>query len=235
MPATPYATSNLRALPKRLFRYFSEGAHADAFVAGEIRMKSLSAYHEIEDDSRRDDHEAAHRYDLPEGAMSTGPDTTRSVRNYSMSIWNWAQADRIFALCLSTEFDERLFAKFGATVCVEIANPKQFVRDLTHAVRNDANLLRVHAHHVAYYDRSDRAFDAPEFVWQYAFLKRLNYREESEFRIAFSPATRLKVENKIYMGAPPDARPNHAPIPEPRFVRLQRRANYFRVINRASM
>lgn len=228
----PISTSRSPALPRRLYRYFTERAHAESFVAGEIRIKSLSAYHEIEDDARRDDHEAAHRYDLPEGAMSTGPDTTQPVRRYSMTIWNWARADRIFALCLSTEHDERLFAKFNASVCVEISNPKQFIRDLGHAVRQNANLLRVHAERVAYYEPNDRSVEAPEHAWKAAFLKRAHFHEENEFRVVFSPARCLAMETIIHMGAPPEIRPNHAPVPAPKIVRLQRRTKYFRIIDR---
>jgi hypothetical protein len=135
------------------FRYFRKREWGEAFMDGDVRFKSLSYYHQIED--------GAIRGDANEGSVYMQPETGLVVHNHTQgctqvipagAFRSSAKSDEIFILCASNSMTDDLRARFEAECCVEI------LKVATLCARIEAKLptgSTFRARAISYYSKND--------------------------------------------------------------------------------
>jgi hypothetical protein len=159
IPLTQSGPARLSAQdsPNKVYRFFKESTHADAFASGIIRLSTLETCRAYEDPYQGDPDEAVHRYNsghavggsddaafkliAERSGIFIGPGCSNVTVSDCHSVRRLPDA---FVLCTTEQFDPaRLSDTFGR-YCVEIERPQDFFRLLTgslsklHAVRESA-------------------------------------------------------------------------------------------------
>ncbi|SMX26770.1 hypothetical protein TRP8649_00855 [Pelagimonas phthalicica] len=166
--------------PNPLFRRFNSKEQSEEFLSGQIRLKNLIYYREIEDVSRRDELEGISFVEgkgLPmtikdsEGKLAFTGNLTSNLK------LSTAHPERYFISCFSSELCES-HRKWGEWV-VQINNPMELFQDLSAETPNGFELIWGP---VEYSDqpRGPEAFDARD-TWR---RKRFCFSSEKEFRLA---------------------------------------------------
>ena len=102
------------------FGYFAKREWGEAFIEGDVRFKSLSYYHQIEDGAVRGDGNEGSIYTQPETGLVMHNRTQGCTRVIPGAFQSFAKSDEIFILCASNSMKEELQVRFEAECCVEI-------------------------------------------------------------------------------------------------------------------
>ncbi|HHI4957673.1 TPA: hypothetical protein ACP5S6_004612 [Vibrio parahaemolyticus] len=177
-------------LPKILYKAFNKRAYAESFLDGNVRMCTLEAYKNMENNPRQDKSEGQAQYTIP----NTGP--RQSIRLESglvitesedVRIVHQSRTDQHFIYCFSNPKSnklENLPTKFGKYI-VKINNPKKFVKDLKRSIKqiesykiNPPTLEHGDVSYTKYLALSKRD---KSLAWR---QKPESYSDEMEFRLA---------------------------------------------------
>jgi hypothetical protein len=185
---------------------------------GDVRFKSLSYYHQIED--------GAVRGDGNEGSVYSQPDTGLVMHNQTQGCTQIipagafrakAKREEIFILCASNSMKDELRVRFEARCCVEI------LRAATLCARIEAKLpagSTFMAKAVSYYSKNDEIGIRWAFPDKITFEKIDSYSWQDEYRFAFSTTGALafgKTSQQLQIPAPGSTElPKAISIPEPR-------------------
>ena len=191
---------------------------------GDVRFKSLSYYHQIED--------GAVRGDSNEGSIHTQPDTGLvmhyQTQGYVIPAGAFranVKSDEIFVLCASNSMKDELRIRFEAECCVEI------LRVFNLRARIKAKLpaaSTIMAKAVSYYSKDDEIGIRWAFPNKITFEKLDCYSWQDEYRFAFSITDALDFRNtslQVQIPAPGTTElPKPIMIPEPRECDLTTRS-----------
>lgn len=188
-----------------LYKYLPS-QYAPAFLnRGEILFRNLTYFRQQEGKVRGDPYEGIHK-DHP-GTDITIHNFTQGISSVGkFSFLNSTNSDHIFAFCLSERFDNELKLEFECDACIEIFNPKEFVRRIRFHLRR---LISVHktgllAKPVLYYNPSSTALFDVKDPTQLAFVKNEFYAKQKEYRLSFGTRQAFKLIQQI-------AQPHHDP------------------------
>jgi len=160
---------------------------------GDVRFKSLSYYHQIED--------GAVRGDGNEGSIYTQPDTGLLIHNQTQGYTRVipagafranARSDEIFVLCASNSMKDDLRIRFEAECCVEILRVFN-LRERIRARLPAASTFKAKA--VSYYSKDDEIGIRWAFPDKITFEKTDCYSWQDEYRFAFSITDALDFGN----------------------------------------
>lgn len=179
-----------------IFKYFSEEAHARAFIdRGKLLMRPLSYFRALEEDGGRADRRDGILTYAPAGGlelnMSDGKKVTLEDGSFNSSV----QQNDIFLFCASREYSVELTEKFGR-FCVEI-DPDYLVRRLKQRAHPSSkfdyeNII----HGTVEYRTYDRV---PGVDWalpeKLVFIKPEDFSAQSEYRIALGKRGAFAIEN----------------------------------------
>jgi hypothetical protein len=186
-----------QALPERLFK-FIDGRYAEAFIQeGVMLFRNLSYFRTIEHAERGDFKEGLHR-DHPDHPVEITNLTTGRIIRGDFAALNSIRSDKVFAYCLTTTFDPRLFHEFGDT-CIEIHNVSVFVKRAQSAIARlvDIDTPKLLARHVIYYDENRSTDEDIKNGRVIPFLKGRRYENQREFRLIFGRRGAFEVTMRI--------------------------------------
>lgn len=175
-----------------IYKYFGNKNWGNSFIEnGEIYFNSLSYFISCEDQSRRDDDEDAHILRREEGLQINVLTTGKTFTYNGQLCSKIRKADRIYVFCASAEFNENLYQKFNSQVCVEIYDLEEFKRRLQFKITEahkqgllgSDQLLSGPVDYYSYGDGPGAAHACPD---QIVMGKSDKYKEENEYRFAFS-------------------------------------------------
>ena len=175
-----------------LFKYFGDKKWMKSFLEdGEVYFNSLSYFISCEDKSRKDINEDACIIKPDEGLEITNLRTQQTLIFDGQLNSKVKAPDRIYVFCTSTEFNEKLYQKFNAQGCVEISDVDKFKNRLQSKITETYRQERfgndqLIAAPVNYFSLSDEPLARHACPDQIVMGKDENYKEEKEYRFAFS-------------------------------------------------
>jgi hypothetical protein len=173
-------------LPSRLYKFLPE-EYIQSFLQGELLFRNLTSFKQMEDRSRGDVREGCH-LDNPNNDVTIENVTTGHKISGRFSMRTSINTDKVYVFCTTTELDDRHFAEFGVSACIEITEPAEFIRRCR---RRLGQLMQIDAAgllcgNVEYYspDRAPiRDIQDPKNI---PFLKHSVFENQCEFRIAYA-------------------------------------------------
>jgi hypothetical protein len=168
------------------FKYVSKREHADALLAGKVFHQTLGYFRDYEDLAAKqvigDELESTHIF-RPKDGLQINNQTRGTSFALDAGLESSVRGGEIYVFCLSLGMTEELIREFRAEACVEILNPRAFIKRWEMALLSGA----VHfAKRVSYYERED----VPENVWPepelIATMKLAQFDYQEEFRCGFS-------------------------------------------------
>ncbi|MDK9723182.1 MAG: hypothetical protein OEL53_18640 [Rhodospirillales bacterium] len=188
LPLKGFEDTNRDELPETLYRRFGQEEYAQDFLAGKILFRSLIYYQRLEekDSSRGDAAEGSFRFSPEDGTIiqiqskDGAWHTIGGVENIGSKLPN---PEHFFICCLSFRLRPEQ-NKFGGHL-VTIMNPSSFIERLTSGPVKKGHMSWSR---VTYYDETEKlpASDAFQPYHQPLWMrKRIKFRDEQEFRIAF--------------------------------------------------
>lgn len=184
----------------RLYKYFSEARWAHAFLQGELRFRSLSYFHDVEDNNVREDPNEGTALYRPEGGLIGNNMTEGRPFNLAgHALESTVKQEEIFVYCTSRSLTQELWGKFGAVACVEILDVAKFCARIEAALPRDATFpgrpgrTRI-GRRVDYYRETDNCnprWALPDVI---ATSKFDDYAWQDEFRLVFSLTNALGFE-----------------------------------------
>lgn len=189
-----------------LYRFFTEAAHADAFVEGNIKLSTLEACRKHENSEQGDAEEAIHRYNSGHIVGSSG-DVDYSLiasrcgvvdlgYNKNTVISNNTVIELIpdaFVLCTTKEYDPDTMRVAFGSYCVEITDINRLYQLVTRALSKKYSIQNAQYGHVLYKERSYVGIQEPPgpigFVkpaYKYTYKKIISYKDQKEFRFLWT-------------------------------------------------
>jgi len=179
-----------------LFRYMS-AEYAESFILrGEVLMRPLSYFRDLEHDGVRADEYEGTLLHRPADGLSVNNLTTGELSVLPHSFEATVREDDIFILCLSTEKSASIATRFGAEQCVEIAHPLRFLARLRTSLGLRARLRASHLTHgpMRYYSPQE----PPVVDWalpdRIALRKPASFSWQQEYRFAVPIGDAFAVE-----------------------------------------
>jgi hypothetical protein len=161
-------------------------AYAQRLRHGEVLFRSLSYFRALEHEARGDEAEGVH-IDAPDHDVTLTTNTgIRSVGRYRY-LRSVKQED-IFAFCCSSEFDDSLFAEFGADACVVITDPEVFFLRCRAALRGPLPVEPPGLIHKAvdYFEPNREPPTDITKATNIPFLKHIGFAGQREYRAIFA-------------------------------------------------
>ena len=159
--------------PRMLFRFSKAMWNEDFVRSGRTYVSPASDHKRVEaNNAVRDDELCLHWYD----------------KNLALQA---VEVPDYYVLCLSSEYDYRLFADFESNSCVAIKDPAAFSLRLRNAIARHNNnhpnsrIGQVRDCPVIYADPF--LLDTPEIVWEVHFSKHFRFAYQTEFRYVLIP------------------------------------------------
>jgi hypothetical protein len=154
-----------------------------------VYCNSLSYFLDCEDMTRRDPLEDSSVYEPLGGLQITHVATGANFCDPRSLVSHVVRPHRIYVFCLSTVFNEHLWRKFNAKLCVRITDPQEFIARFRRATRRPQlriNCTEVLAAEVTYYKPDDPPASRHACPDQIILSKLEQFSDEREFRLAFS-------------------------------------------------
>lgn len=198
-------------IPSLLYKYMSE-EYAHAFLRhGHVLFRNLTSFKQMENLARGDVREGCHVDNPPNDVVLSDPQTGRQIARGKFSMRTTIQTNRIFVLCMSKAYDERLFLDFDCGACVMIRNPVEFIR------RCDRTLKRL-----LYLDRTGCVSGSVEYYgfdrqcqldiidpYNIPFLKYDSFVTQQEFRLCFGRRGAFKGTKRLIADQEWNTAPDH--------------------------
>lgn len=200
------------------FRYFRKREWGEAFVDGDVRFKSLSFYHQIEDGAVRGDPNEGSVYTQPKGGLVIHNQTQGFTQVIPGGAFRAnAKSEEIFILCASNSMKDELRVRFEAECCVEIVKVATLCARIKAKLPGRATFM---AKAVSYYSKNDEIGIRWAFPEKITFEKTNCYFWQDEYRFAFSTSDAFafgKTSQQVQIPAPGITElPSPITIPEPR-------------------
>ena len=150
-----------------LFRFCKTKWNLDFIKCGRTHVSPASRYKDVESNAVRDDELRLHWYD-------------KNLAFQKLEVQDY------YALCLSSEYDYRLFCDFQSDSCVAIKDPLAFSTRLRNAIARhnnehpDSRIRAMYQCPVIYVDPF--SLDPPETVAEVHFCKHFRFAYQTEFR-----------------------------------------------------
>jgi hypothetical protein len=163
-----------------LFRFSETGWNSDFICSGRIQISPASGYNDAAAISAVRDDEL--RLDWYDDAL-----TPQSI-----------ETQDYYCLCVSSEYDYRLFVDFRADSCVAIKDPAAFSVRLQNAIVRHNNeqpasgIGRLYECPVIYVDPFSLA--PPETAGEVPFCKHFRFAYQTEFRFVLTAADNLQLQ-----------------------------------------
>jgi len=166
--------------PRMLFRLSKTQWNKEFIQAGRVRISPAAHYNDTAAiNAVRDDELRLEWYDtrLTQGVLE--------VKNY-------------FCLCLSSEYDYRLFVDFQSDSCVAIKDPVAFSKRLRHAISQHnkeypaSRIAQLTECPIVYVDPFTLV--SPEHAVEVQFCKHFRFEYQTEFRFVLTPAEDRQLE-----------------------------------------
>jgi hypothetical protein len=200
-------------------KYFSKLAYAEQFLDGVVLCQTAAFFRDYEDAQAQqiigDEYEGTRLYG-PATGLEINNLTSNQAVTLNMGMECATKAHEIYIFCMSHSVTDNLKDEFKAVACVEILDPRVFIKRWLGAIPEEAQKEGKHvARKVAYY----KPEDVPGNVWALpdliitTKLKRFEYQDE--YRLAYTTTNAFAFENCTYQLVDRKARP--APKPEEHF------------------
>jgi hypothetical protein len=183
-----------------LFKYFTDGKWAEAFLDGKLRFRTLSYFRDYEDEEVRGDRKEGTAVFRPrDGLVINNLTQGRTMTLPNHSFESTANQEEIFVYCLSRSLTDELRRRFGAAACVEVLNVRSFFAAVEAALPSGASFpgkpghIRI-GHPVEYYDETEGGnarWALPDVI---ATSKVRTYSWQDEYRLVFSLTDALGFE-----------------------------------------
>jgi hypothetical protein len=193
---------------------------------GDVRFKSLSYYHQIEDGAVRGDGNEGSIYTQPDTGLVMHNQTQRYTRVIPAGAFRAnAKSDEIFVLCASNSMKDEHRIRFEAECCVEILKAFNLRARIEAKLPAGSTFM---AKAVSYYSKNDEIGIRWAFPDKITFEKIDCYLWQDEYRFAFSITDALdfgKTSQQIQIPAPGTTElPKPSTIAEPREYNLTTRS-----------
>jgi hypothetical protein len=193
---------------------------------GDVRFKSLSYYHQIEDGAVRGDRNEGSIYTQPDTGLVMHCQTQGYTRVIPAGAFRAnAKNDEIFVLCASNSMKDELRIRFEAECCVEILRVFNLRARIQAKLPAGSTFM---AKAVSYYSKNDEIGIRWAFPDKITFEKMNCYSWQDEYRFAFSITDALdfgKTSQQIQIPAPGRTElPRPSTIAEPREYNLTTRS-----------
>ena len=151
----------------KVYRYFHEETHADAFMKGQVRVSTLNICRRYENPMQGDKDEACLLY-YSQSTMGRGndPKMQEVAKRLNMDIKlganSWvamigtssrSEQEDAFIYCTSTQFDPSKFKSDFGEYCVQIIDTGYFLKKISEAIHCINPLINSCAGKVNYKDR----------------------------------------------------------------------------------
>lgn len=193
----------------RIYKYFGEKKHLNSFLEdGEVYFNSLSFFISCEDKSRRDNEEGTCIYRPTGGLLVTNLTTQKTFTLPGQFNSKIKSPDRIFVFCVSNDLSKDLYQKFRAQGCIEILDAEEFKRRLQSQIteahrQGKLGSDQLMAGPVSYFPLNEEPGTRHACPDQIVMAKSEDYKDEKEFRFAFSlDAGAFDVNNVEYSLSP---------------------------------
>jgi len=197
------------------YKYFSNVDYAKQFLDGNMFHQTAAYFRDYEDREAQqiigDEYEGT-RIFRPATGLEIHNQTQGTNGNLQMGMECLTKAHEIFIFCISLSLNDLLKNEFKAVACVEICDPRQFIRQWLKALPDEAKKDDKHVSRMVGYYRPE---DLPGNVWALpdlittTKLKRFAYQEE--YRFAYTVTDAFAFQNCTYQLVDRKARP----LPKP--------------------
>jgi len=168
------------------FKYVSKLEHAQLLLDGKVFHQTLGYFRDYEDSLAKqvvgDEFEST-RIFRPVDGLQVNNQTRGTSGSLQMGFESSVRAGEIYVFCVSVALTEELKKDFKAIACVEILDPRVFIRRWQRVLPPTAKHF---AKKVNYYRRED----LPENVWPQpeliATTKLVKFAYQQEYRLGFS-------------------------------------------------
>jgi len=180
-----------------IFKYLTEEAHAVALIErGEIWLKPLAAFREMEDGGVRGDASDGKLQYAPGPILEITKESGEVVQLPGYRFTSAAKAEDIFVYCVSGSLTKELAAEFHSPFCVEIKDPVRLLSRIRSHVRLRSKLDQQIYHGAVEYRKLETV---PVIDWalpeRIAFMKSEDYARQDECRIVLGKKGAFAVEN----------------------------------------
>ena len=204
---------------------------------GLLLFRNLAFFRKIEDKVRGDELEGLHM-DMPVNGFHIILQNGQRLK--AKQFTNCINPERVFAFCLSTALDQKLFDEFKSDVCIKITNVPSFLTRCSQIISSISGTTHFAFGPVEYYHfdrKTERNIKDPKNI---PLFKHSAYSHQREFRIYFSLGDALQLTKHIIIegnpfGLPQDTSPKSEPELVARTVRLGPLHSIAEVIRRDSI
>jgi hypothetical protein len=162
-----------------LFRYGDSRFMVPFFKSGEIRISLASIYKDGPVlDPRTDDELNIHRH-LPGQYTSIKTKNGKEIPFIGDVHEIYSIPMNFYTLCMSTDFEPKMFEEFGYDSCLIINDPDQFTERLETSTKNLMSNSYFHHNPVEYFDPYEpynNQYLAPEMCKDFSFAYQMEYR-----------------------------------------------------------
>jgi hypothetical protein len=166
--------------PRMLFRFSKTQWNKEFIHAGRVRISPASYYNDTAANNALRDNELRLKW----------YDKRRTRQAFEVNDY--------FCLCLSSEYDYRLFLDFESDSCVAIKNPAEFSKRLRRAISQHnkefpaSRIVQLNECPIIYVDPF--TLPPPEHAVEVQFCKHFRFAYQSEFRFVLTPAGERQLE-----------------------------------------
>jgi hypothetical protein len=201
------------------FKYVSKLEYAEQFLDGNVFCQTAAFFRDYEDAVAQqiigDEYEGTRLY-RPLNGLEINNLTQNQSFTLDIGMECSTKAHEIYIFCMSLSFTNFLKKEFNAVACVEILDPRAFIRRWLNALPEEA---KQRGNHVARRVRYYKPEDVPGNVWALPDLiittKLKRFAHQNEYRLAYTTTDAFSFENCSYQLVNRKARP--LPKPEEHF------------------
>lgn len=180
-----------------LFRYLS-AEHAEAFLDhGEVLLRPLSYYRDLEDEGVRSDKYEGTLVHRPKDGLKLTRVASGEELSVAYTFESTVKEDDIFVYCMSAEFNSEIAQRFNANACIEIFEPHKLLARFRSRValrRRFCENGLVHGA-VRYYEPHEPPIVDWALPERIAMRKPKCFEWQKEYRILVPRGNAFQVEN----------------------------------------
>jgi hypothetical protein len=171
--------------PTRLYKYLPSKFVQQFVERGNLLFRNLSYFRQIEERGRADFREGLH-VDYPDNDITIQTLDGRVNWKGRAKFLNSIDPNRVFIFCLSEIFSPMLYAEFNTDTCVEILDPKKFLKRCNNIMFRQPRfsgsvLLHDRVEYYAPNKAVVRNVKDPRLI---PFFKHETYLHQQEYRLA---------------------------------------------------
>lgn len=224
-------------LPETLYKYLPTRYVEAVMKEGSLLFRNLAYFRKVEDNIRGDELEGSH-LDMPEDGFTLTFQNGRKLRGEKFA--NSIDPEGVFAFCLSTTLNQRLFDEFESDVCIKIVNVRKFLTRCKRKVDWIPGSSEFACGMVEYYEFGRKTARSIKDPVNIPLFKPSDYSNQSEYRIYFAMEDSLKMTKKITikgnpLGLPEETSEKSIPKSLEKIIRIGSLDDVASVVRRESM